>query len=105
MSNSSVALQMTILQQRIVALEERARAEPSQAIEVLPEALEELHTALEELTVTDEELRHQNEALAAAHAVAETERRRYQELFDFAPLLIWTDPCMRRSPIASIRYC
>src|SRR5262245_36140519 len=93
MSNSSVESQMTLLQQRIVALEERARAEPSRAIEVLTEALEEQHTALEELSVTDDELRHHNEALAAAHVVVETERQRYQALFDFAPYgYLVTDP-------------
>jgi PAS domain S-box-containing protein len=85
MDNSCVESQIALLQQRIVALEQRAMAKPSQAIEVLPEALEELRTALEELSVTDEELHQQNKALAAAHTVVETERRRYQELFDFAP--------------------
>src|SRR5262245_19730689 len=93
MNNSPVESHIALLQQRIVALEQRAKADPSQAIEVLPEALEELGTALEELSVTDEELHQQNKALAAAHAVVETERRRYQELFDFAPHgYLVTDP-------------
>src|SRR5215471_7613953 len=93
MNNSPIESQITLLQQRIVALEQRAMAEPSQAIEVLQEALEELRTALEELSVTDEELREQNTALAAAHVLAEAERRRYQELFDFAPHgYLVTDP-------------
>jgi PAS domain S-box-containing protein len=49
------------------------------------EFLQELQTAGEELRVADEELRQQNEALAAACEAAEAERRRYQDLFDFAP--------------------
>jgi PAS domain-containing protein len=40
---------------------------------------------LEELQVSGEELRVQNEELAAARQTVETERQRYQELFDFAP--------------------
>src|SRR5712691_10262761 len=93
MHDSTLNQQIALLQQRIVALEQRAMADPSQALEGLPEALEELRTALEELSVTDAELRHQNEALATAHAVGEAERRRYQELFDFAPHgYLVTDP-------------
>src|SRR5262245_55195520 len=92
MNNSSIESQIALLQQRIIALE-RGTAEPSQAIEVLPEALEELRTALEELSVTDEELHEQNSALVTAHTIVEAERRRYQELFDFAPHgYLVTDP-------------
>jgi len=93
MHDSILNQQIVLLQQHIVALQQRMTAEPAQAVEVLPEALEELRTALEELHLADEELRHQNEALATAHAVAEAERRRYQELFDFAPHgYLVTDP-------------
>jgi PAS domain S-box-containing protein len=49
------------------------------------EAIEELSTALEELGVAQEELHQQNEELIAARHEVESERRRYQELFDFAP--------------------
>jgi PAS domain S-box-containing protein len=49
------------------------------------ENLEELRAVLEELRVADEELRAQNEELIAAHLQVETERRRYQELFQLAP--------------------
>jgi len=45
----------------------------------------QLHTALEELRVAEEELRQQNEQLAVANEAALVQRRRYQELFDFAP--------------------
>jgi PAS domain S-box-containing protein len=47
--------------------------------------VEQLRAALEELRVADEELRQQNEELIATHAQVETERRRYQELFQLAP--------------------
>ena len=49
------------------------------------EALVELSIALEELQVAEEELRQQNEELLAARQMAEMERQRYQDLFDFAP--------------------
>jgi len=47
--------------------------------------LEDFGTAVEELRVSEEELRLQNEAIAEGQAEIERERRRYQELFDFAP--------------------
>src|SRR5215210_8610733 len=46
---------------------------------------ESLRAVLEELRVADEELRQQNEELMAAHLQVESERRRYQELFELAP--------------------
>jgi PAS domain S-box-containing protein len=52
---------------------------------VASEALEELSTTLEELHVVSDELSRQNTELAAAHLVAQAERQRYQDLFDFAP--------------------
>jgi PAS domain S-box-containing protein len=52
---------------------------------LLGEALEGLSTALEELRIAGEELQQQNEELAAARQLAEEERQRYQDLFDFAP--------------------
>ncbi|MBC8122799.1 MAG: PAS domain-containing protein [Gemmatimonadaceae bacterium] len=53
--------------------------------ELLPEVVEEVNTALEELRVAYEELRDQNEELIVAREVAELERQRYCELFEFAP--------------------
>jgi PAS domain S-box-containing protein len=49
------------------------------------ETLEDLRVSLEELRVAEEELRHQNDELASTHLALDLERRRYQELFDFAP--------------------
>ncbi|MGB7313818.1 MAG: ATP-binding protein [Nodosilinea sp.] len=48
-------------------------------------ALEELRLAIEELHIAEEELLTQNEQLIAAQQVVETERQRYQDLFEFAP--------------------
>ena len=49
------------------------------------EVLEDLRVALEELRVAEEELRHQNEELAATHVELDLERRRFEQLFEFAP--------------------
>jgi PAS domain S-box-containing protein len=48
-------------------------------------AFEELLVAVEELRVAEEELRHQNEQLTIAHVAVAEERRRYQQLFLYAP--------------------
>jgi two-component system cell cycle sensor histidine kinase/response regulator CckA len=48
-------------------------------------AFEELLVAVEELRVAEGELRQQNEQLTAAHATMAEERRRYQQLFQYAP--------------------
>ncbi len=58
------------------------RADPAASTE---EVLEDLRVALEELRVAEEELRQQNEELAATHVELDLERRRYEELFEFAP--------------------
>jgi PAS domain S-box-containing protein len=46
---------------------------------------EELQQTLEELQMVEEELRQQNEELGVAREIAELERERYQDLFNFAP--------------------
>lgn len=51
----------------------------------LEEAFEELQTTLEELSVAEEEIRQQHEEILATNQVAEAERQRYQDLFEFAP--------------------
>jgi two-component system, cell cycle sensor histidine kinase and response regulator CckA len=48
-------------------------------------ANQEAQLALEELGVTQEELRKQNKELFVAREMAESERQRYQDLFEFAP--------------------
>ena len=45
----------------------------------------ELESNMQELQVIEEELRNNNELLVEAQKILETERQRYQDLFDFAP--------------------
>jgi PAS domain S-box-containing protein len=47
--------------------------------------IEEFAAAVEELRAAEEELRQQSIQLSTAQGALEEERRRYQELFDFAP--------------------
>ena len=65
------------------------RHQMKQSIEEQPAGLvqvnEELQQTIEELQIVEEELRQQNEELANAREIAELERQRYQDLFDFAP--------------------
>jgi two-component system NtrC family sensor kinase len=51
----------------------------------LQQVVEGFTALMEEIHVAQEELQIQNEELQAAHQAAETERRRYQDLFDLAP--------------------
>ncbi len=55
------------------------------ALRGFQEANQALHKNLEELRRTEDELRRQNEQLTAARQTLEAERRRYRDLFDFAP--------------------
>ncbi len=48
-------------------------------------AQEELETSMQELEVVEEELRNNNEMLLDAQKVLDGERKRYQDLFEFAP--------------------
>ena len=48
-------------------------------------AQHELESSVQELQVVEEELRNNNEMMIDAQQVLETERQRYQDLFDFAP--------------------
>jgi PAS domain S-box-containing protein len=76
--------QIEVAYQRLHKLMEHSGGSPEQQ-GVIGGALEALSTSLEELHVAGEELRQQNEELAAARQLLETERQRYQELFEFAP--------------------
>ena len=49
------------------------------------DTVEDLKAALEELRGAEEEMRQQNEELSSTRLQLDLERRRYQELFDFAP--------------------
>ncbi|HXG64405.1 MAG TPA: ATP-binding protein [Blastocatellia bacterium] len=69
---------------RVERYQQRASAEFSQP-ETSEAVFEEINASLEELRVAEEELRQQNEELEAARNELENERRRYRDLFEFAP--------------------
>ncbi len=70
---------------QIEAMQARLSALSSTGELTSSESVEDLKVALEELRVAEEDLRLQNEELSATHLELDHERRRYQELFDFAP--------------------
>ena len=79
---------------RIAELQRRSGAKPGGGL--LLEALAELDVAIEALSVTGAELREQTHELTSTRMVLETERQRYQELFDAAPVAyLVTDPVAR----------
>lgn len=69
----------------MTALHRDAQQFPSNHSQQLITTLQELSLAVEELHVAEEELVAQTEQLATAQHMAEAERQRYQDLFDFAP--------------------
>lgn len=75
---------MNAVQQRALLLHQRARESPLQP-DLLTQALEDLSLVLEELRTAHEEVIQQNQTLAEYRQQLETERRRYQDLFDLAP--------------------
>ncbi|HEY9597608.1 MAG TPA: ATP-binding protein [Cyanophyceae cyanobacterium] len=99
MSERIFEQQLTLSFQRLEDLWQRAENLPTlseelskplkeasiQHRQLLKESLDEFSNSLEELQTITEELRQQNEALAASHAIIETERQRYRELFELAP--------------------
>jgi PAS domain S-box-containing protein len=72
-------------QQRLDGLRQTVSGADVDSQHLLPSALEELSSALEELHASADELEARNEELAHAHDAVERERRRYLELFEFAP--------------------
>lgn len=71
-------------QERLRELTQEVRTFPEQP-SLCTEAVEALSAAMHELGVAAEELWHQNDELVSSRSMAETERRRYQELFDSDP--------------------
>lgn len=80
----SLIREMEQLRKQIELLEARARTEEGRAA-VAEEAIEGLQTAGEELRVAEEELQVQSDRLSATYELLDQERRRYRDLFDFAP--------------------
>ncbi|MBE9169230.1 PAS domain-containing protein [Pleurocapsales cyanobacterium LEGE 06147] len=81
---SAISLDITQHKQTEEALRQTHYELEQQTIE-LEATNQELEQVLEELKVTEEELRVQNEELSNARQIAEVERQRYQDLFEFAP--------------------
>lgn len=85
MNAEEFSRQLQQMYERAANLYGRTSVPIRQEPELAADSLEELRIALEELHVAEEEMLAQNEALASARMELEIERRRYYELFDFAP--------------------
>src|SRR5262249_31034035 len=77
--------QIRAARRRVDELRRRAQTHAAPAAGMLEKSMTELLTTLEEHRVAEEELRTQNEELVQTREAAETQRQRYQELFEFAP--------------------
>ena len=75
------AQQIAMARERMGAMQQDHEGEPG----TFSEVLEELQSTLEELRVAEETLRKQNDELMLASETIEAERRRYEDLFEFAP--------------------
>jgi PAS domain S-box-containing protein len=71
--------------ERLSQLSRQAEGLPAEDRALVKEILEAFSVSVEELQVAAEELRQQNEELSAAHTELEAQRRRYRDLFQFAP--------------------
>lgn len=85
MSTEEFAQQMKTVQKYAGAVYRQAYQSKLEQPELLAAALENLHAALEDLHTSEEELRRQHEELIATRQNLEVERRRYRDLFEFAP--------------------
>jgi PAS domain S-box-containing protein len=75
--------QLQRLQDQLATLRQDVPDSPT--TELVSQALAELSVTVEELRVAEEELREQADELAASRDLLEIERRRYLDLFEFAP--------------------
>jgi len=85
MSGSQFAAKIESLRRQLVEMERQVTPAEIAADPVVGPTFEELHTALEELHITEEELTRRNQELTQAQASIQDERKRYQDLFEFAP--------------------
>jgi PAS domain S-box-containing protein len=76
--------QITNVRSRVTRLAQHSAASP-QLPDLLASLFEELDVAFRTLQIAEEALLQQQDVLATAYERLEEERRRYQELFDFAP--------------------
>src|SRR2546423_14912028 len=94
LSPNKLASQIDQARQRTSRLQQQSAGDSNRKrAELLPIAIEELQTAFEELQVAQEELARQNEAIALSRELIDRERKRYYDLFEFAPDgYVTTDP-------------
>lgn len=83
--NQHLKQQVSAFDQRLQELNRLIEVHPSQGVKLTLDCLEEIQVLLEQLQVAEEELRQQNESLLVTQHLADLERERYQELFEFAP--------------------
>ena len=69
----------------IGGLYQSAQDVPCHQSQLMLDYLNSLIEAMEELCIAEEELRQQHEELMTVRQIAEIEKQRYQELFEFAP--------------------
>ena len=94
--NDPFSRELRSARDRIAELQRRSRAGTRPGGGLLPEALAELDGAIEELSVTGQELHEQTAELTSTRLALESERERYQALFEFAPVAyLVTDPVAR----------
>src|SRR5262249_18105213 len=86
MSDSNIPELISTIFARLKALEEQfPKITSVQEGVLLSQAIEGLALALESLEITQEEVRQQALSLVSAQQAIESERRQYQDLFEFAP--------------------
>jgi PAS domain S-box-containing protein len=94
--NDPFSRELRSARDRIAELQRRSSTGTRPGGGLLPEALAELDGAIEELSVTGQELHEQTAELTATRLALESERERYQALFEFAPVAyLVTDPVAR----------
>src|SRR5690242_4736481 len=77
--------ELEALYKRVGYLKRRKEQFPASSGEVMEEAFAELQIMMEELKVAEATLREQNSQLANVAQHLDIERKRYEDLFEFAP--------------------
>jgi PAS domain S-box-containing protein len=85
MATEKLGRGLAALSERLSCLESDVNRTSDSRTDLMLAALEEWRSSLEELRSAEEELHQQNEELLATREAVELQRRRYQELFEFAP--------------------
>ena len=85
MGNNLLNSRIESLRRRIGELQQDRAQVSSPADDAFVAALADLAEALEELRADEESVRRQNEQLLAAREAVDQQRRRYEELFEYAP--------------------